>query len=424
MAGRKKIGWCAAALAAAAAVPAAASPVPEPPQLWVMNADGTDQRVLVADTDWRPSPAWSPDGRSLAYTTSNGMIAIVDVDGQAPARAIATGDHAEWSPDGSLVAFVNSPQGNGGPGTLAVVRPDGSGLREVAGMAAPGPVEWSPDGTKIAYHRCDDSPCRHSLAVVAPDGTGDVVLAPSEFGSEPSWAPDSSAIAFSAGGDLWVVTLASTNVRNLTPGGDFGMRPRWGPGGRIAYIGDLGRTYLVDPDGTDRVLVHEGGLSDWSPDGTRLLVSYRGDILVTEPGTEGSPNLTNSESSEYGGLWSPDGARIAYHWERPSGPFPQRRERSISASLSDGVVLGRVSVVGDGPRTCASEVPLLLQRFGRRGWSTLDRGETTRKGRFEFDVGRREGLYRAKAPKTWARGLAFEPDECAPASSPPLRHRR
>jgi Tol biopolymer transport system component len=409
----------------ATVAPASASPVPEPPELWVMNADGTDQRLLVSDADWSPHPSWSPDARFLAYTANHGKISVVPADGSAQAVTIASGDHADWSPDGSSIAFVHTPAGNGAPGTLYVSRPDGSAMTPVAADAAPGGVAWSPDGTRIAYHGCYETPCEHSLAVVGLDGSRASVATGADFGSDPSWSPDGSAVTFGAQGDVWVVDLASGGVRNLTPGSGSAFGPDWGPARKIAYAEHLevpGGTYVVDPEGTVASFVHEGGSPQWSPDGTRLLTSFQGDLFVKIPGTTGAPNLTSSDAIEYGGLWSPDGDRVAYHLEPEPEPGGQQHDRSLSASLSGRVVVGKLGVP-DGFTGCAARVPVLLQRFGRRGWSTVDRSETTNRGRVEFELGRREGLYRVKAPRAWVQGGWFEPDECAPVSTPPLRYR-
>lgn len=421
--GGRNVQCCAVALAiAAAAAPASASPVPRPPQLWVMNADGTDRRLVASNATWSPHPDWSPDGRYLAYTAYEaGGISVVAADGTAPPVSIAIGDHADWSPDGSLIAFVHSPYWNGGPGPLYVVRPDGTGLTAVADDAAPGDVEWSPDGSRIAYHRCHETPCRHSLAVVGRAGDGGSVLAPAEFATTMSWAPDGSAVTFGAGGDVWVVDVGSGEVRNLTPGAAFELDPHWSPQGRIAFTESPRGSFVVDSDGTDRTFVHDGGGPRWSPDGARVLTTWHGDLFVTAPGAAGSSNLTYSDTIEYGGLWSPDGGRIAYLLDPAPEPGGRRHERSVSASLSGRVVLGKLRVA-DGFRACADGMPVLLQRYGRRGWKTIEKSRTNARGRFAFELGR-DGLYRAKAPRAWTAGESFEPDECAATSTPPLRYR-
>ncbi|MDE2901434.1 MAG: hypothetical protein OXP73_00240 [Chloroflexota bacterium] len=153
-------------------------------RLVVMAPDSGDARVLVThDGDERETglamqpPAWSPDGRRLAFTAAAGRtrlgLYIVPVDGAAPRRlnflrplALAMSGPA-WSPDGQRLAFVSVEDGTLGIFTIGV---DGSDQRRVADIrawddfgsprwaagtarsfGAVSDVTWSPDGTKLLY---------------------------------------------------------------------------------------------------------------------------------------------------------------------------------------------------------------------------------------------------------------------------------
>lgn len=114
----------------------------------------TGVRVIHAhahDSYWGPSPAWSPDGRRIAFpsdTQDRVDLMLMQRDGThltTVARGLRSGSAGAWSPDGQRLAFARE----GGRG-IYVVRPDGSGLRRVA----PGwgrQVAWSPDGQRLAY---------------------------------------------------------------------------------------------------------------------------------------------------------------------------------------------------------------------------------------------------------------------------------
>ncbi|HEV2859718.1 MAG TPA: hypothetical protein VGX48_01775 [Pyrinomonadaceae bacterium] len=77
-------------------------------EIWVMNADGTNQHSLPGTSNAWTGPFFSPDGSRIAYTALSGAVFVVNADGSNPVQvsdAAGTGTTVFWSPDGTKVAF-------------------------------------------------------------------------------------------------------------------------------------------------------------------------------------------------------------------------------------------------------------------------------------------------------------------------------
>jgi len=204
------------------------------------------------------TPAWSRDGRSLAYAwrdpTQGGFrIRVVDAQGGAD-RVLTPGDaidgHPTWSPDGDRIAFASNRGGK--RFGIFVIRSDGSGAVRLIDGQAPA---WSPSGRWIAFVRLVDG--QHDLFLVQPDGGG-VRRLTTDRGDDidPAWTPDGSAIVFAsdrAGDlDLYRLDVETGAVSELLRGFGDDRDPAVSPDGRLIAFSRVvdGNADLWLTDGT------------------------------------------------------------------------------------------------------------------------------------------------------------------------------
>jgi Tol biopolymer transport system component len=310
--------------------------------IYVVNADGTGQKRLP--TGGAGEFTWSPDGRRIAYRDFGDpfRIAVIRVDGGAPQRVTDGGEKGDadpaWSPDGSTIAFIRGePDPSGGSGfidSLYVIKPDGSGLRQlrrdIEGFA------WAPDGKEIAFGQRAGDSLLDDLYVIRLDGTGtrkistrplridslawsprgDRIAVKAEANLDANadslfvlgndggvirkvadgvsgrfeWSPDGSQLVFAGGepSDLWVVAAAGGPPRRITQGYRYGYEngdPHWHPKGLRAE--QLGGTPVSPSIPTDSVVV--GGtlqatsaIEQLATDGTRAAAAYASGVNCLE----------------------------------------------------------------------------------------------------------------------------------------------
>ena len=144
---------------------------------------------------------------TLAFSKSEVAGGGVYVAGRGRARLIlpAASDPA-WSPDGRRLAYL--APGAGGAADVYVADADGTkrGRLTATELEEASPT-WAPDGRRLAVER------NGSIVLLRADGVQGRTLA---RGLEPAWSPGGQRIAFSAGGDLFVVRTRGGRPLNVT----------------------------------------------------------------------------------------------------------------------------------------------------------------------------------------------------------------
>jgi hypothetical protein len=245
-----------------------------PASLWVMNVDGSDQHKVTGGADLSGNEnlqaAWAPDSRRLAFSVgdylSSSRLYVVNANGTGldpiGGGSLARSDPA-WSPDGRLIAFrgqetgvpTDDPPDNPLIGVY-VMAPDGTGERKVSRLPGAGgspswafgwPLivsapSWSPDGTSLVYSvgtRTD-----HRLAVAAVDGSSERILPVAQPDAlMPTYSPSGNRIAFerravladgSEVADIFVIDADGTSLRQLNVGPKVAFGPlSWSPDGHF-----------------------------------------------------------------------------------------------------------------------------------------------------------------------------------------------
>jgi dipeptidyl aminopeptidase/acylaminoacyl peptidase len=267
--------------------------------LWMVNADGSNNRPVRSETKNFSSPRWSPDGTRLAYVSAaegspqlyvrwmdSGQTALLTNLVKAP-NAIA------WAPDGKSIAFTQLVPANKPPLAAPPEKPEGA--------------QWAPPVKVIdsVVYRVDgegylEAGYQHVFIVSAEGGTPRQ-LTDGDFNDDGplSFTPDSKRIIFSANrgedwerdsqeSDVFSVDVASGQLTQLTTRDGPDNSPVVSPDGRkIAYAGyddrlqgyQVTHLYVMDIDGGNARAITAGFDRDvveprWSADSRSVYFAY------------------------------------------------------------------------------------------------------------------------------------------------------
>ncbi|HEV2903287.1 MAG TPA: hypothetical protein VGW30_08515 [Gaiellaceae bacterium] len=208
------------------------------PGIYVVNDDGTGLRRLVVTNREARDPAFSPEGRRIAYVGDRGLF-VARADGsdrRRLTRAPLEDSEPTWSPDGMRIAFVRDTQDM--RVSVCVVAVGTGRIRQLTRTTewAASPA-WAPNGKSIAFVRMPVSSDVGRLAIMRPDGRGLRNLAPHlRDVVDLSWSPDSRELVFirkiRPDSEVFRIRLSDSTVRKVTRNSISDYGPAWGPARR------------------------------------------------------------------------------------------------------------------------------------------------------------------------------------------------
>lgn len=269
-------------------------------QIFIINSDGSNERLLTSSKGINISPTWSPDSKQIAFSANRSSphvkddynIYVINADASNE-RQISDGQHDYypfWSPNGKHIAFTSLSDSES---ALYVMNADGSDLRRLAQTLDIANAVWSPDSKQIIFCAEKSPTIDHTISIedrnrniysIDVDGVNLRRLTVNHgFHGDPAISPNGKQIAFSSYEDgqdtsfsIYLMNSNGSNLHRLTSNIND-EEPKWSPDGKyIAFMtntststrGDSWKIYIIGADGSNQKYladIADDGIFDWIP---------------------------------------------------------------------------------------------------------------------------------------------------------------
>jgi TolB protein len=207
-------------------------------EIVMADYDGAGMTPVTRNGSINLMPMWSPDSRSLAYTSFvqgyPDLYRAFPFE-RRPAQTLAAhngiNSSPAWSPDGKSVAMTLSKDGN--PEIYVLTLATGTLRRLTRHAGIDTEPTWSPTGREIAFISDRSGPPH--VYVMDAEGASVRPLTSGGRHTQPRWSPKGDVIVYTmrqGTHDIWAVNADGSNPRRLTSGPGDNQGPTWAPNGR------------------------------------------------------------------------------------------------------------------------------------------------------------------------------------------------
>ena len=205
------------------------------PRLWVTHSNGGKAYLISGRPGINTSACYSPDGREIACTLSqdgNTEIYLLDARGESPRRLTherAIDTSPCWAPTGRELAFTSDRDGT--PQVYLMDRDGGNVRRLTYELNYTDSPAWSPKGDRLAFVARTGG--GFDIYVCLADGRDLRAVVTAGSNENPRWSPDGRHLVFASNRDgasaLYVTDLDDRSPRKLVTGGLRATSPAWSP---------------------------------------------------------------------------------------------------------------------------------------------------------------------------------------------------